>query len=316
MAPPKKNRTGENNLMNCGMEATIIHDDGWNKITVQFEDGTIVENRSYDQFKDGRINNPNLPNHNFKDRTGETRTMNNGEQATIIKYIKDNNITIQFDNGYVVENQKCSNFKAGKLESPFYKSVYEIGYIGVGKYNSTINNKQTDVYKAWTNMFSRCYSLSSLKYHPTYFGCTVDKDFYCFQDFAEWYYKNMWGEGISYQVDKDILFKGNKVYSKDKCMLVDNRLNNFLQKSRINNGEYPIGVTFSKRLNAFVPQLKIDGKSVYLGMYDNPVDAFYKYKEEKEKYIKKIANEYKQKYNDFPEKLYNALINYEIDIDD
>ena len=303
-------------MMKCGLNATIIEYYGYDNITIQFEDGVVVKEKYYDCFKKGNIKNPNLRNYNFKDRTGERRQMNNGEYATIIEYFADNNITIQFDNGFIMKNRYYQNFKKGKVQSPVYKSLYGIGYIGIGEYKTKENNKMTSAYKAWINMFSRCYSESANKYFPTYVNCTVSEDFHCFQDFAKWYYDNMWGENIKFQIDKDILIKNNKVYSKDTCVLVDSKLNHILAKSSITNGEYPIGVYFDKRLNAFTPQFKIDGKKIYLGVYNNPTDAFYRYKEAKEKYIKEIADEYKDKYNDFPDKLYNALYNYEIDIND
>lgn len=35
---------GETRIMNCGMPARIVTDNGDNQVTIQFEDGTIVEN--------------------------------------------------------------------------------------------------------------------------------------------------------------------------------------------------------------------------------------------------------------------------------
>lgn len=303
-------------MMNCGSVATIVEYYGWDNITVQFDDKTIVEKRRYSEFKNGSIHNPNAPHHNFKDRNGERRQINGGEYATIIQYISDRNVTVQFDNGYIMHNCLYQNFKRGKVKSPLCKSMYGIGYIGIGEYQTLIDGKETKAYKAWRNMMSRCYCEAAIKHRHTYEDCIVSEEFHCFQDFAKWYYSNMWGSDIKYQVDKDILVKGNKIYSPETCVLVDNKLNNILSKSNINNGEYPIGVTFAKRLNAYTPQLKIDGKSQYLGIYDNPIDAFYKYKEAKEQYIKRVADEYKQKYTDFPDKLYHALYAYEIDIND
>ena len=54
------------------------------------------------------------------------------------------------------------------------------------------------------------------------------------------------------------------------------------------------------------------GKGVYLGTYFTPQEAFLKYKEEKERYIKEVANKYKEQFPKFPQKLYDAMMNYEV----
>ena len=51
-------------------------------------------------------------------RIGETRTMNNGQKATIIKYKKYNDIDIQFEDGTIVQHRAYSSFKKGKIRNP------------------------------------------------------------------------------------------------------------------------------------------------------------------------------------------------------
>lgn len=47
--------------MNNGFNATIIAYRNVTDIDVQFEDGTVVEHRTYQSFKLGKIRNPNYP---------------------------------------------------------------------------------------------------------------------------------------------------------------------------------------------------------------------------------------------------------------
>lgn len=82
----------------------------------------------------------------------------------------------------------------------------------------------------------------------------------------------------------------------------------YLLKIKKKRGKYPIGVDFHKgkyraRCNT------IDG-SVFLGNYNNPKSAFLAYKNFKEKYLKEVAEKYK---NYIPNVLYEALYNYEVD---
>ena len=114
------------------------------------------------------------------------------------------------------------------------------------------------------------------------------------------------------ELDKDILNKGNKVYSPDTCVYVPQSINSLFTKSDKVRGEYPIGVY--KQKDKYVAQLnKGNGKQIYLGSYSTPEEAFQAYKQAKEEYIKEVANEYKDK---IPYRLYEALMNYEVEIDD
>ena len=89
-------------------------------------------------------------------------------------------------------------------------------------------------------------------------------------------------------------------------------VNKLFVKSNKTRGEYPIGV--SKHGDKFVAHLsKGNGKVITLGTYDTPEEAFFAYKKAKEAYIKEVAEEYKGK---IPYRLYEALMNYEVEIDD
>ena len=118
-------------------------------------------------------------------------------------------------------------------------------------------------------------------------------------------------------LDKDILFKGNKIYSPDTCVFVPNRINNLFTKRQNDRGEYPIGVYYHK--SKFNPQCSIYAdfnkkyKQKHLGTFDTPEEAFHKYKKFKEQYIKEVAEEYKDL---IPTKLYEAMCKYVVEIND
>ena len=109
-----KNRLGETQMMNCGMEATIIRYNGVHDIDVRFEDGTVVEHKTYDAFKKGKIANPNIKAF-AEARLGETRMMNCGMEAAIIRYGRYDDIDIRFEDGAVVEHKAYDTFKNGEI---------------------------------------------------------------------------------------------------------------------------------------------------------------------------------------------------------
>lgn len=171
-------------------------------------------------------------------------------------------------------------------------------------------------------MLERCYSnKNKMKRFRTYYGCTTHKKWHNFQRFSEWYCKNYVEYGTGRMcLDKDILIKGNKEYSPDTCVIVDNRINCLFTKTNSLRGEYPIGVYYKKKNKKFVAQCSMfDGtikKQKYLGLFNTSEEAFYTYKHFKEAYIKQVADEYKEKYITFPSKLYDAMYTWEVEITD
>lgn len=169
-------------------------------------------------------------------------------------------------------------------------------------------------YATWSQMLIRCYSKSYLKQTPSYKDCIVCEQWKRYSNFEKWFNDPSNGYKDGYCLDKDILVKGNKVYSPDTCCFVPNEINALLIKHDNKRGKYPIGVTlhnkkYSARINVY------QKGSVWLGTFDTPEIAFYAYKQAKENYIQSMATQY---YNEgkITQKVYNALMNYKVEITD
>lgn len=228
----------------------------------------------------------------------------------IIEYINAKNIIVKFLDEYKT-NIKTSYeaFLRGNVKNPYDKTVYNNGYIGVDKYNPL---SQTIAYNCWRSMLQRCYSEKMHYRCPTYNNCTVCKEWLNFQNFAKWHEENYYNiNNEVMNLDKDILIKGNKVYSPETCVFVPRSINLMFVKSNKTRGDLPIGV--SKNHNKFMAQVALNKGFLYLGTYDNYEKAFQAYKIHKEQLIKNLAKEYK---NNIPEKLYNIMNTYEVEITD
>lgn len=112
-------------------------------------------------------------------------------------------------------------------------------------------------------------------------------------------------------VDKDILYKHNTIYSPQTCCIVPETLNMLFTNRQRYRGDLPVGVTHKD--GRYMAKCKIKSKDKYIGFFNSPIEAFNAYKNTKEKYIKEIAETFKSK---IPEKIYNALMNYSIEIND
>ena len=163
-------------------------------------------------------------------------------------------------------------------------------------------------------MLQRCYNGSFKKKRPTYEGCKVSDKFKSYEYFYEWCNKQIGFDNQGWQLDKDLLVKGNKVYSEDSCVFLPQEINSLLVKSNASRGEHLIGVCWDKAKKAFKAQVrKNKGKSEHLGLFKTEIEAFNVYKTAKESYLKEQANEWKSQIDD---RAYNALMNYKVNIDD
>ena len=111
----KTNRLGETRMMNCGMEATIIRYGNARDIDICFEDGAVVEHKEYSKFKKSGIAHPSTT---AEARLGETRMMNCGMKATIIRYGGATDIDVRFEDGAIMEHMIYSKFKKGSIAHP------------------------------------------------------------------------------------------------------------------------------------------------------------------------------------------------------
>ena len=118
-------------------------------------------------------------------------------------------------------------------------------------------------------------------------------------------------------LDKDILYKGNKIYSRETCIFVPERINLLFTKRDNDRGDCPVGVTPNSSGNYQVHCNDKNGKVVPLGTYSTKEEAFYRYKQYKEKVIKEVIDSYK---GIIPEPHYSrlreAMYNYKVEIDD
>ena len=249
----------------------------------------------------------------YKDCVGKVCVSKSSGDFKILKYNDTTNVEIQFlKTGYETAVQ-LTNIKSGKVKDRYLPSVYNVGILG-SKYPSKVNGRNTKEYEIWCSMLRRCYSDNSKKKRPTYEGCEASENFKSYEYFYEWCNKQIGFGNKGWQLDKDILLKGNKVYSPEACCFVPQEINVLFTKREVARGDYPIGVSWYSKSKTFIAQAnKNKGKPENLGYFKTEIEAFNAYKKAKEAFIKEQANKWKGKID---ERAYNALMSYEVDIDD
>lgn len=123
------------------------------------------------------------------------------------------------------------NVKNGKIRDPYFRSFKGVGY--EGEFCKKNNPHWKRARQLWSNMMKRCYSEKDKKgYHGK--GVFVDERWLCFANFLEdlpslknydkWLSGNKDGN-CKYNLDKDLIVEGNKVYSRELCLFVPESLN-------------------------------------------------------------------------------------------
>ena len=249
----------------------------------------------------------------YKDCVGKVcKSLNSGD-FKILKYNDARNVEIQFLKTGFEALVELGNIKSGKVKDPYLPSVYGEGILGV-KYQTKIDGISTKEYVLWKNMLERCYSDSFKKRRPTYEGCEVSENFKYYEYFYEWCHKQIGFDNKGWQLDKDLLIKGNKVYSENTSVFIPREINQLLVKCTASRGKYSIGVCWNKTKKSFVAHVgKSKGKQKNLGLFNTETEAFNAYKVAKEAFVKEQANKWKLQID---ERAYEALMSYTVNIND
>lgn len=161
----------------------------------------------------------------------------------------------------------------------------------------------------WQGILERCYAAKRRHRSPTYQDCTICNEWLRLSHFKVWHEDPANGYREGYHLDKDIISKGNRIYSPEMCCFVPSEINEQFRGVIARRNDYPIGVR--KMKNRYAAYL--NGK--FLGSATTPEEAFILYKRAKENRIKELAEKYYAK-GEITKRVYDAMMRYQIEITD
>lgn len=250
------------------------------------------------------------------EREGLIFTNHYGEKFMVIEYRGATDIDVKFENGYI-KNTTWDCIKKGKVITPYTKTVLGHGYLGEGPYQRVVDGKEFKVYRMWQGLLERVYSPLLHKRAPRYKDCTLSEEWHNYQlfcrDILEMCPTLMTDLEAKYELDKDLLYSGNKHYSKETCCFIPSELNCIITQANTIRGQYPVGVSYDVSKKCFRAQVSKKDKCHKYGHYKTPEEAFARYKIEKETYVQERAQYWKDKIS--PE-AYEALLCWEVKIND
>ena len=239
-------------------------------------------------FKEDNVNtkgkNPSV-------KVGDTGINKKGTRFVVIKYENAFKVRVKFLDEHGFEKTTyAESVRKGSIDNPYDKTQCGIGYLGEGKYKTSEHGKPTLAHISWSSMMKRSYSECSRKTSPSYDDVTVCDDWHCFDTYAEWFYQKK-GWDKCFQLDKDILAKGVRVYSPETCCLVPREINTAVKYGYVNEKGLLAGVSISST-GKFIASLNIKKKKTHVGVYDTQEKASAAYIEAKERYVKNLALEW------------------------
>ena len=227
---------------------------------------------------------------------------NNCGWFEVIEYTNHKEVMVKFEKTGYVTSSTSGNIRGGMVKDRLLPSVYGMGFIGEGKYASKRKDKANST---WWGMLSRCYNEKYQEKCPTYKGCFVNKEWLNFQNFAK-YYEDNYKEG--YQLDKDLLFKGNKEYSSETCVFVPQYLNKFTLDSSAKRRKFLVGVTLCsysklKPYRASIRSAALNSR-IHLGLFATEEEAYQVWLSAK----LQQALEYKQEMDEIDPRIYANVV--------
>lgn len=237
----------------------------------------------------------------FQSKYGPYEILEKSKGKILIKFI-DTGTVHNFHESVVYRNE---------VKDHMYPSVYGIGYLGA-PIVADQDPLRIFIKNVWRGIFSRCYDTTKQNQKHTYRDCTVDKEWHNLQNFKSWcliqmnsgFYQEGW------ELDKDLLIRGNKTYGPKTCVFLPERLNQLLQVKKNSEYNWLPGVNYDKARKLFKSEVNFDGKRYYLPRRQTELESFLDYKELKEKLVQADAENWKDKIHP---RAYDSLKNYSLD---
>lgn len=283
-----------------GDAVVVLENDRWDKVKVRF-----LSNGYFKVVTRSCIKRSSIARSKLRPFwKGEVFENNKGSIFIVDDYINSSCVDIRFNSGYTTRTSR-RNILSGNVKDKLYPSVYGVGFIGVGV-SLTKGNPQDKVsraYKKWSGMLKRCYDTHSKNTDRSYIDCYVAEEWHNFQNFYEWYESKVNEYRFDWELDKDLLIKGNKVYSENTCTLLPKLINTTLTKNDACRSREGIGATI--RASG-----RYRSSSLKATTFTSKEQAFQEYKNCKEGRLSLLAVEFKS--NLEPE-AFRCLTNYKVE---
>lgn len=234
-----------------------------------------------------------------EDYVGKVFSSSNYGDYEVITFLNRHCVTIRFLQTGYVKRTSLANINRKAIKDPYYPSVHGVGYLGEGPYPTSYKRKgrsyNSPAYEVWNSKLKNCYGKSRVNH--IYTDVEFCEEWLCFQNFAKWFYEQVKIYGKGGNVDKDLLFLGNREYSPHTCVYVPPAVNSLFTGTSGNIS----GVHWCNTQQRWVAQIQrgeltAQGKKKqsYLGKFTNKEQADAAYYAAKLEHVKSVALRYQE----------------------
>lgn len=284
------------------------------KIDIQFEDG-VLSTTTAQAIRNDNVGHPMSGLH-----IGQTFSTNSGWTGVVTKYNSCHDVEVLWQDGSI-QHCQAGDIKSGSIKPLYQPSVAGVGYYGEGRFSNGLKmsgeTPPTEIYNYWVRMINRCYNPEEILKNTgrRYIFVNICKEWFCFQNFAEWaILQPNWNLG--HDLDKDLLGDGTE-YNPENCTFLPKDINIFLAENwSKDKHDLPIGVQYIQPATkgskeGYVARCHTDKGREYLGYFNDPMSAYFAYKNKKEEYARVLAEKFKDQ---ITEASYNKLKNFELTV--
>ena len=196
--------------------------------------------------------------------------------CTVIKYENSRSIYVMFEDG-TVTRVSGGNLCSGSINNPNRPTVF-----GVGINDVEVKDYGDKRYVLWHSILRRSYSEVYHKNKPSYINVNVSDDWKRLSNFIKDVEKlPNFDMALSenWEIDKDVLSNGEKVYSKETCCFLPREINTLFNRESTKG--LKTGVSYNKRLGKFTASINKGRGSKHIGVYLTEDEAHYSYCKEK-----------------------------------
>ena len=235
---------------------------------------------------------------------GDIYSTNNYGDVEVIYYEGCYKVGVKFLKTNTVIQVRADHLRKGEIKDPTQPSVYGVGVVGK---NFDKGESHSLTYNTWNGMLQRCYDPKLKNKRPSYLMCEVDKNFLNYEYFKEWCHNQKGFGNKGFALDKDILIKGNKLYSEDTCCFVPTEINSMIA-GLSSKGDKVTGIYQNCKNGNWYLNTDYQNGHKKRGVFSDLKEAELEYLKLKTENIKSVAEKWKSQIDI---RVYNALINWE-----
>lgn len=241
-------------------------------------------------------------------KVGQIYPTKNGT-LTVLEYVKAIEILVQHNDEYGHKMWTRADFiRKGSVRNPFDKHENGYSFSGYGYCHTIDSNLRGVIYSLWRGVIQRTLTDSHNKRSTrnSYEDATLCDEWHNFQVFCRFVNENKYYRK-GFQLDKDLLIRGNKHYSPEACCFLPQVINGLIAINYETGNGLPVGV--NRKYDYYEAAISYRGKRKRIGMYATPEEASAAYVIAKEAYVKEIALEWKDK---IEPRAFEALMNWTV----